>query len=412
MAVESKCFDITLMMHTPPEHIAHIINSSCLYSGLNSKGAIVNWITMNPRNLADNIYPFELLANIGLDNLIENNNLKVKNLARYINNEFQPQFDEIYSFLSTIKTKVLYLHYYPPFWEPMVLACKEKGIRVGLHVQNFDRESKDQPFFSDIKGAVNAIQKADFLTVSQQRDIAPTMSLARKAPHQINVLPKSVPPIPLQNAKLANKLNQDFIDIFSNDILTFLYLGRLEEFKNITWFLKHCLPSLENRKKEFQILIVGCGSAQKEINLLAGKYDNVHVFNNQVTYDESLQLVSLSDLFLFFSGFDYSPRIPLEAILLGIPIIIGRFEFNTRYFSYANMLVDMERKNTCTLEYSGQNVEYGIPNKEQTIAFLLGFLDSAKNSKPTIIPASLLLESSPSFGATKLLEAAFPSGIQ
>lgn len=396
------------MMHAPPEHVAHVINSVCLFSGLKNNNITPEWITMNPRNPINELYPSNELSKLGLEEFENDCRCRVINWAPKIQNEFTPNKDEVRKFISTLNTKVLYMHYYPPFWEPVVNACLLEGIKVGLHVQSFDRSSGDKPFFEEEQGAINAIRKADFLTVSQERDLESVSKLAHKDYDKIAILPKSVPQIALKNAFKTPISDQRISDILKSNIPTLTYIGRVEKFKNISWFIEKCLPNLKKYDSKFNVLIIGNGSDLNVVSNLAKQHRNVFVIPERVSYTQGLAILAKTDLLLFFSGFDYSPRIPLEAILLNVPVIMGKFMFNKRYFEASTYLIDKAHSDTDILEYSEKVISFGIPDVNQTISALERFINNYTPDNKLNAPYILQQESKPEFGAARLLDVAFP----
>lgn len=410
MSLNVSSDGLTLFMHTPPEHTAHIVNAACLFSGLQRLGVSAQWITMNPRNPAHLLNPSLGLAGLGLDEFADECNVEVLNCAPWVSDEFSPEPAAIRRLLSKTRTRVLYMHYYPPFWGPVVDACRDEGIRVGLHVQCFDRRPNDRPFFLEYAGALDGLRKADFLTVSQPSDVCGVCELAFKSPDHVAVVPKSVPPRALELAREAvggDPALSTGHAVLPSCIPTITYVGRLERFKSIDWFLEQCLPQLADRADEFNVLIVGRGTAQNDVAALADRFDNVRLSMEQVRYDEALRIVAQSDLLLFPSGFDYSPRLPLEAMLLGTPVVMGRFAFSQRFHGDASWLVEMAGTASDVLDYTGLEVEYGLLNPGQMVDAIRQFLDQYRRGDPRPrVPALLDSESQPTFGASRLLSIA------
>lgn len=362
---------------------------------------------MNPRNPTPTLNPSIGLAAFGLSEFADECDVEVTNCAPWVSDEFHPEPSDIQRLLSKTQTRMLYLHYYPPFWEPVVDACHAEGIRVGLHVQCFDRGQGDSPFFLDYPGALDGLRKADYLTVSQSSDIERTCQLAQKSPGQVAVMPKSVPPRALSLARKAigtNRARPLGHPAISHSVPTISYVGRLERFKSIGWFLDQCLPQLTDRADEFEVLIVGRGNDQDEVAASASRFSNVRLVMEQVQYDKALQIVAQSDLLLFPSGYDYSPRLPLEAILLGTPVVMGRFEFSRRFHSAASWLIDPVGSARDVLDYSGLNVEYGLLSAEHMVNAIRQFLDQhRRGERRPEVPPLLDLESQPTFAASCLL---------
>jgi glycosyltransferase involved in cell wall biosynthesis len=346
-----------------------MVDSALLFHGLTaSLGSAPHWLTMNPRNPEPVIYPEVPLKEFGLWELAESCAVAIPNCAPLVSDEFSPDPNVLFQFLATHCPSALYLHYYVPFWYPMMVACRRLGAPFGLHVQVFyhrgDRSRPQLPFhFERDSQAVTAVKDADFLTVSQQDDASLLSEHMHVDPSRIHVLPKGVPRETwLEAATQSDReaLRSRMPEVRA-DLPVFLYVGRFEETKNITWFLTNVMPLLDDQADEFHLLLIGWGSQINVVKRLAGRLGNVTAIEDRLDYRSALRLVADSDVVLFPSGYDFAPRLPLEAILLRRHLILGDFNFNSVYRGYATM-VRPQREENATLEYSGELVTYGVPD--------------------------------------------------
>ncbi|MDD3397466.1 MAG: glycosyltransferase [Clostridia bacterium] len=126
--------------------------------------------------------------------------------------------------------------------------------------------------------------------------------------------------IPKNLEDLANKADERFS---LKDKLVFLYVGRIEKYKNIEFSLK----ALEKFKKvydNFVFLIVGKGTNGEYFKKLVKELDlkdNV-IFTGLINNDELSSVYARANLFLFPSIFDNDALVIIEAAVHNTPAIV------------------------------------------------------------------------------------------
>lgn len=400
--------DLGLFIHAPPEHRAHVINAASLNAGLRALGVMPRWVTMNPRNTSPALNPWDHLREAGLAELAEVCPEEVVNCAEHIVDQWRPTVEELELVTALAGMRAVYVHYYPPFWAPLVELFRREGTCVALHVQLFHQSPAREFQFDFAAGARDAVLSADRVMVSQEADVSVLEEKLGIERARIHILPKSVPPRALERARAVRRgeIKSKCDALFAasrGNVARLLYLGRLEPIKNIAYFLEKCMPALEKRTKDFEVLVVGTGRDEKRVIEAARGLRNVTVIIASLPYEDVLALIGLADLAVFPSGFDYAPRFPLEALLLGVPCVLGGFHFNQRYWPHA-IVVPPAGESTTRLEYSGQTVVYGIPDAEALAAAIDRFIDTGAADHRAQLTA-LDRESHPVHAARVLLQA-------
>lgn len=403
---------LALFIPAPPEHIAHVINSVSLFAGLREAYPDLElvWITMNPRDTNLVLNPALVLDSLGLGEFDQQCNVEVLNCAHLVKDEFSPTFGELEAFIADLNCESLYMHFYPPFWFPVCQICHSLKMSFGLHVKVFHRRDDIPYYFEHAETALNALKQADYLSVSQLQDRVELHQSFSLAPEKMIVLPKSVPQKILEYARTIDskkKLLQKYPQLkmgieFPGVCLG--YIGRFEELKNIVWFLEECMPDLVDITSAFHLMLVGTGSQNSKIQQLAQAYENVTVINEQLSYQETLHLLTHVDLTLYPSGFDFSPRLPLESLLLGTPCLLADVHFNHRYRSHA-LMVDAPTDQIGKIGYNDVEIRYALPSRSAVVSAIRKFVETHSDSAAQKSPRSEVLEreSNPMYAAHELM---------
>ena len=105
-------------------------------------------------------------------------------------------------------------------------------------------------------------------------------------------------------------------------VSTILYVGRLEEYKGVT-FLINAFPRIKSFFPEARLVIVGKGSYKPELVSLAnnlGVQDSTEFLEN-LSVEELMKLYLSSSLFVTLSQYEALPVALLEAMAHGLPVI-------------------------------------------------------------------------------------------
>lgn len=359
-----------LFMHAPPEHIPHVINASVLFSGLRKVyGIDPIWVTMNSSKQDDILPTKAFIENLKIEELLEYSDVEVENCCKYIDDEMNPKIDELEEFILKFNPPVVFVYYFPPFWYPIVQICKKHNISVGIHVQVNYIVNGENFIFDNIENAREALIEADFLTVSQQREKFDLSKWLNIEEENIYVIDKSIPSKMLSDIVNGNndeKFYKEYSEIFSimnSSKKNMGYIGRFDDIKNIHWFLEECMIKLNDCFDKFNLILIGDGNRRKEIELLAKNYENVYVLKAKIPYKDTLTFIKNLDLVIFPSGYDLTPRLPLEALAVGTNVILGDFNFNDVYKEYS-IVIPEERTEECRLDYTNYKAVYGVPNSE------------------------------------------------
>lgn len=359
-----------LFMHAPPEHIPHVINASFLFSGLRK---IYNidpiWVTMNNSN-QDSILPTrEFIEKLKLEELLEYSDINVENCCKYVNDEMNPKIEELEEFILKFNPSVVFVYYFPPFWYPIVQICKKHNIPVGIHVQVNYIINGENFIFDNVENAREALVEADFLTVSQQREKIDLSKWLNINEDNIHVINKSIPQKVLADVISGNNDESFFNEypeifkIMNNSKKNIGYIGRFDDIKNIHWFLEECMLKLDDCHDKFNLILIGDGNKRKEIEEISENYKNIYLLKAKISYKDALTFIKNLDLIIFPSGYDLTPRLPLEALAVGTNVILGDFNFNDVY-RYDSIVIPVERNEECRLDYTNYKAFYGVPSSE------------------------------------------------
>ncbi len=138
---------------------------------------------------------------------------------------------------------------------------------------------------------------------------------------QVVLLPTSVD---LENFEVASKRRDSLrtrLNVTANDFVL-LYAGRLETGKGLPSLIE-AFNSLNNQKRQFKLIIAGSGSLDQELRSIVQEYgiqDRVQ-FLGSIPYEKMPQLLHASDCVILLSSAEGTPRILLEALACGKPII-------------------------------------------------------------------------------------------
>lgn len=371
-----------LFMHAPPEHIPHVINASVLYNGLKKVHNLnPKWVTMNNSKKDKLLYTEEFMKKMKLEELLEGGDVEIENCCQYVNDEMNPREDELEDFILNHKPSVVFVYYFPPFWYPLVKICKKHKIPIGIHVQVNYVVNNDNFIFDNVENARRALKEADFLTVSQEKEKIDLANLLNKNNESIYVINKSIPSkvlLEVINGENDENFNTEYTDIYNilnNGKKNIGYIGRLDDIKNIHWFLKECMEKLNNYHEKFNCIIIGRGNKEEEISLLSKKYKNVYLLNYKLPYKDTLTFLRMLDLALFPSGYDLTPRLPLEALTVGTDVILGDFNFNDKYKKNSIVIPEGEM-DICYLDYTGYKAFYGVPEVDSMVSKIKEYIHS------------------------------------
>jgi len=138
---------------------------------------------------------------------------------------------------------------------------------------------------------------------------------------QVVLLPTSVD---LEKFEAASKQRDSLrarLNFTANDFVL-VYAGRLETGKGISSLIE-AIYSVKDQKSPFQLLIAGSGSLEQELRSLVQRYE-IHdrvQFLGAIPYENMPQLLHASDSVILLSSAEGTPRILLEALACGKPII-------------------------------------------------------------------------------------------
>ncbi len=168
------------------------------------------------------------------------------------------------------------------------------------------------------------------------------------------IMPMSVSSIRLlkENSSIAEK------DILKNELgikdkFTFLFVGRLEEVKNVELLIT-AFGQLKKANPNISLLIVGDGSLRQSLERQVEENDIRDVFfKGYVVFPEIVKYYKASDVFVLPSTYEPWGLVVNEAMTLGLPVIVSSdvgcrkdlVEDGINGFIFeSNNMVDLQRK--------------------------------------------------------------------
>lgn len=121
-----------------------------------------------------------------------------------------------------------------------------------------------------------------------------------------------------EKAKLPekNELKEEF---GINNKTTFLFVGRLEEVKNVSVLIE-AFGKLKQENKNTALIIVGDGSLKVELEKKAENLEDV-IFAGYIVFPEIVKYYKTADVFVLPSSFEPWGLVVNEAMILGLPVI-------------------------------------------------------------------------------------------
>ncbi|MBA7597479.1 D-inositol-3-phosphate glycosyltransferase [subsurface metagenome] len=213
---------------------------------------------------------------------------------------------------------------------PVVLAARKTGIPSFITLQNdYHRRFRITPFYLRIPYLNEIVERFVLKKATKIRCVSKFLTDYTIA-HGIN--PKKI-------VYISNKVNiKNFISISKKEITTFqfkyalsqiikgnkiiLFAGRLRKQKNLERMLRALTKALKDYPQIF-LLIAGAGPRKKELLRLAQKLriSKRVRFLGRLHLEELRCAYHISDFLLFPTLYEGQPRVVIEALSAGLPVI-------------------------------------------------------------------------------------------
>ena len=137
----------------------------------------------------------------------------------------------------------------------------------------------------------------------------------------------------LTNPIIINKTEKEGLKKKQNKLFSFLFLGQIEEHKGILLLIKvfkKLKREVGDKLGEFELLIVGQGSAMKKAKTLAGKEESIKFLGYIPNFELNKIFVQVDVTVVPSLCYENSPTVIFESLSYGIPVLaarIGGIEF-------------------------------------------------------------------------------------
>jgi len=344
----------------PPEHYAHALDTALnvqLLSGISEIEPV--YLTQN-REMGSNY-----MWNDTNFSVVPVPNVKIYNCYDYVQNasnskdyglttflKSKDKTDSFVSFLKDMGIDVMFIDNYPDFWEKIVNACKQSGIKSILYVDLACDNPETEPILSINNEFIRPIKEADYVVVPQPNIESTLAKYGLKGSKDISVVHKSVD-FGLTE-RIRNRENKELYDelglshLYDESTLLYTYAGRLAEIKNVTSLLgenwtnvcKHVVekrPGVQNVNPH--LLITGVGENEKECAEFARKNPNFTFLKGWLSsYEDALKIKRIADVFVFPSGRELTSRTPMECMAMKTPVALCDTPSNSIYQDYAQVI--------------------------------------------------------------------------
>lgn len=333
---------IGLFSGFPPEHNAHVLNTAYIIRALESKGVgDITGLASNPERPIESDF-FSGSNDSGLIAPLYIPSINVFNLYEYTDGyEID---DKVASEILKRRLDIVLLTYFPLFGARFVGILHEIKVRVLLAIKIGYIANANQSVFSSYhRDYSDALRLSDHIFASQNKDAELLVSQYSECKDKISILPKFVDSellslLPNYRDNIIRSLGLS--DFFNGR--TVGYIGRIDPEKNVRQLLAEIWPHVKELEPNARLLIVGNGSEESD---LVKKYASASIrfISEPLTNLEVLSVLSYLDVLACPSGYDYTPRIPMEALMVGTEVVLNDQNFNDIYSACSHVVpVDAE----------------------------------------------------------------------
>lgn len=322
----------------PPEHNAHVINTASIARAVQSTG-VTSIIGLTSNAERPVVADFKTSPSDCLISPLEYPLIPVLNIYQYTDG--YDLEDEVAELINRQRLDIVLMTYFPLFGSRFIEIMKRIKVKILLLLKLGYVPDDEGPLFSSYhRDYEKGLNNADRLFVSQQKDSDLLVSRYPSTGQKIGILPKFVDSelLKLVSTNITTVLEKyGLSDFFNGFGKTLGYVGRLDAEKNVRLLLEDIWPKVLAREPDCGLLVVGRGSEEKYLKQRFRNM-NVHFIANQVSHLETLCILSKLDVLACPSGYDYTPRIPMEALISGTEVVLNDQNFNDVYLPYAHVV--------------------------------------------------------------------------
>ena len=385
----------------PPEHNAHVIEAVMYVRALQEMQfkSIVGLSCSESRGKEES-----LTANLdtyGAADIIDPlpyPDISILNLHEFCDG-YDIQSDAVAEMIESHRIDVCFLTYYPLFGQQFIDLLKKMRKHVILITKiPLVQSGQDSIFAEYHRGYEETIAAVDTILAYQQSDLDLVEQYYPTARGKAFPAHKFVDQQLLSAArnKQDDVLQKYGLDNFFLDAQGVVGLiGRTDPEKNVIPFVQEIWPKIATHSPKAKLLIVGKGTQEQELQSIVENMPNIYFLNQSVPYIDILALLKNIDVLAATSGTDYTPRIPMDALLMGTRVVANDLNFNNLFRKYSS-LVPVSGFS----EYS----PYGYNDNSRT-------LGDHKNQKSYGVPDSSAFADSVTEALTREIANSIPKGV-
>lgn len=323
----------------PPEHNAHVINSVNFiraFEQMRFRG-LVGFTSNEKRNKRERFN--DNLAAYGVEGLIsplDYPTIPVINMSSY--DYGHDLSEEIADEIRASRIDIMFMAYFPLFGRKFIEILRKMRKRILLTSKIGLVRAEESPFSKYHKGYEDALGEVDRVLVHQNNDRRIIVDRCGISEDKVAVATKFVDTVLLEQvSSQTGPTLQKFglSDFFKRHSKVVGYVGRIDEEKNVDVLIEDIWPRVKIEQENAGLLVIGSGEYADSIKERFATEIDVKVVSKQLTSMEVLCILSVLDVLAFPSGADYTPRIPMEALLVGTEVVLNDQNFNEIFKPYA-----------------------------------------------------------------------------
>ncbi len=347
----------------PPEHNAHVIETAFFVCALLRAGFKQVIGIADNENRPNGVAFDERLDEYGVSPLIEPlvyPSVPVVNLHEMVSDGYDIDDKKVAEIIKRHRLDIMFLAYYPLFGERLVEVLRKTRTKILMLAKiALVRDSQDPVFSSYHRGYETVLGHVEKIFACQENDKRLILQHYPISESKIDVVPKFVDSellAAVQNhiPRVVRKYKLE--DLFSSSGKVVAYIGRIDEEKNIFALATDIWSRVRQLEPDAKLLIIGTGHQSDAVRRNASS--NVRFLETNLTNLEVLCILSMVDVLAFPSGTDYTPRIPMEALLVGTKVVINDLNFNAIFKPYCHVV---------PVENFGMYRPYGYNNNMRSV---------------------------------------------
>lgn len=347
----------------PPEHNAHVIETAFFVRALLRSGfkRVIGFADNENRQ---NDVPFdERLDEYNASGLIEPlvyPRIPVVNLHEMVSDGYGINDRKVAEIIERHHLDIAFLAYYPLFGEKLIEVLKRTRTKILMLAKiALVRDEQDPIFSSYHRGYETVLGEVDKVLACQENDKRLILQRYPVPESKIDVVPKFVDSELL--AAVQNHVPQivrkyKLEDLFASPGKVVAYIGRIDEEKNVCALLTEIWPQVIQLEPDAKLLIIGTGHQADDVR--SNVSSSVRFLETSLSNLEVLCVLSMVDVLAFPSGTDYTPRIPMEALLVGTKVVLNDLNFNAIFKPYCHVV---------PVENFGMYRPYGYNNNMRSV---------------------------------------------